>query len=70
MIIAAAIKQGEIIHSLPRPARHHDIIREMVNNGYPKPIKGEQGFIALFDKVAKIYEADSLRCPNCQIIRG
>ena len=45
MIIAAAIKHGSLIHILPKPARHHDIIREMVLNGYDKPITGEQGFI-------------------------
>lgn len=45
MIVAAAIKQGNLIHFLPQPARHNDIISEMVANGYPKPISGEQGFI-------------------------
>lgn len=45
MIVAAAIKYGSLIHFLPQPARHNDIIAEMVKNGYPKPISGEQGFI-------------------------
>jgi len=43
----AAIKSavdGKVI-SVDRPGRHHDVIRIMVEKGYPKPIKGEQGFV-------------------------
>jgi hypothetical protein len=29
MIVAAAILRGSLVLSLPRPARHHDIIRSM-----------------------------------------
>ncbi len=47
MIVAAAIKENGLIHFLPMPARHHDVIRAMVKNGYPKPIKGEQGFVTI-----------------------
>lgn len=61
MIIAAAIKQGELIHSLPRPARHHDIIHAMVVNGYKTPITGEQGFInnrgRFLDRIRALQEA-------------
>ena len=45
MIIAAAIKVGNLIHFMPQPARHNDILLEMAKNGVPKPIGGEQGFI-------------------------
>ena len=45
MIIAAAIKVGNLIHFMPQPARHNDILLEMAKNGLPKPIDGEQGFI-------------------------
>ena len=33
------------VHSVPQPGRHHDVIREMVELGYDKPIRGEQGFV-------------------------
>lgn len=46
MIICAAIKQDNAVYQLPKPARHHDIIRYMVEiAGLPKPITGEWGFI-------------------------
>lgn len=32
--------------------------------------QGSSISFSLSDKVAKIYEADSLRCPNCEVIRG
>ena len=44
-IVAAAIKQGNMICSVPRPGRHHDVIREMAKAGIPIPIVGEQGFL-------------------------
>jgi hypothetical protein len=30
---------------VPRPGRHHDVIRAMANVGFPTPITGEQGFV-------------------------
>lgn len=45
MIVCSAIRENGLIHVLPRPKRHHDIIHAMVTNGYKKPIQGEQGFI-------------------------
>lgn len=44
-IIAAAIKDGAVICTLPRPSRHHDIIKAMVKSGRPTPIDGAQGFL-------------------------
>jgi len=44
-IVAAAIKQGNMICSVPKPGRHHDVIREMARAGIPIPIDGEQGFL-------------------------
>lgn len=32
--------------------------------------EGSEIIFKLSDQIAKIYEADSLRCPNCQVIRG
>jgi hypothetical protein len=45
IVDCAAIKQDGKVWSIKRPARHHDIIRLMIKNGLPKPIKGEQGFV-------------------------
>lgn len=46
MITHVAIKREGIIYSLPRPARHHDVIRHMVDeHGVPPPIGSEQGFL-------------------------
>jgi hypothetical protein len=44
-IVAAAIKQDGMIFSVPRPGRHHDVIRRMARAGLPIPITGEQGFL-------------------------
>lgn len=46
MILTAAIRQDGVIYTLPRPARHHDIIKYMcVEKGVKPPVLGEQGFI-------------------------
>lgn len=44
-IVAAAIKQGKMVCSVPRPGRHGDVIREMASAGIPIPINGTQGFL-------------------------
>lgn len=41
----AAIREGDEVYTLSRPARHHDIIKHMVESGVPAPVTGEQGFI-------------------------
>lgn len=45
MITGVAIKFNQLTICLPKPNRHHDVIRYMVNGfGFPAPITGEQGF--------------------------
>ena len=44
-IVAAAIRQDGMICSVPRPGRHHHVIRAMATAGIPIPIVGEQGFL-------------------------
>lgn len=44
-IVAAAIKHGDMICSVPKPGRHHHVIREMARAGIEIPITGEQGFL-------------------------
>jgi hypothetical protein len=51
MIVAAAIRIGKLVCSVPRPGRHHDVIRACAKSGMPTPIgvmpglEDEQGFI-------------------------
>jgi hypothetical protein len=45
-IHAVAIRRQGVIYTLPRPARHHDVIAFMAGDcGMPTPITGEQGFL-------------------------
>lgn len=45
-IVAAAINLNGFIHTLPAPARHHDIIRYLAHDmKLPTPIMGDQGFM-------------------------
>lgn len=44
-VVAAAIKYRGVICSLPRPARHNDIIYALARAGQETPIVGEQGFL-------------------------
>jgi hypothetical protein len=43
----AAIKDHDgKVYTVPRPGRHHDVIKMMVNSYFrPIPITGEQGFV-------------------------
>lgn len=43
-ITGVAIKRGTRIYVLPRPKRHHDVIRFLASTGMDLPISGEQGF--------------------------
>lgn len=45
MIIAAAIRLGDVIAIVERPGRHHNIIHNLCDAGYPPPVVGQQGFI-------------------------
>lgn len=42
---SAAILIDGTVHSMLRPARHHDIIRRLAASGMDIPIQGEQGFV-------------------------
>ena len=45
MITGVAIQIDELWHVMPKPYRHHDIIRRLADAGMPTPISGKQGFI-------------------------
>lgn len=49
MIISVALKRDELIYSLPKPARHHDVIKAMVEAGIAETIDSsfEQGFLTV-----------------------
>lgn len=42
MIIGVAIKHGDLVIALPRPNRHHDVIKHMINVLGIKPPVGHQ----------------------------
>lgn len=50
MIVAAAIRFGDLICHMSPPCRHHDIIRACADAKMPLPIEGEQGFITASGK--------------------
>lgn len=41
----AAIKHAGLIHSVPRPGRHHNVIREMAKAGFGPECMHAQGFV-------------------------
>ena len=44
MITQAAVKLGGVIYTLPKPARHHDILHDMYQKLGRAPL-AEQGFL-------------------------
>lgn len=44
-IVAAAVKKGEEVYSLPPPARHHDILQHMATLGLKQEADDTQGFL-------------------------
>lgn len=43
-VVAAAIKKGRKIYSIPKPARHSDVVHAMIRMGLGEPSKEEYGF--------------------------
>jgi len=69
-IFVAAIKDSEGRPvCLPRPARHHDIIRAMADNGHKTPITGEQGFVTTRGRFVGRKEALEIATKAGQIIK-
>lgn len=62
MIVAAAVKYGDLITFLPAPARHHDVLRAFLANGIRKPgsyDRETQGFVT--DNAVFLGRADAMR---------
>lgn len=53
IVAAAIIDHNGVPVTLPRPARHHDLIRAMAERGDPTPISGEQGFVTSDGRFAR-----------------
>lgn len=48
MIVAAAIKFGDVVCFVPRPGRHHHVVRACADNGMPTPIGHGPGIVQGF----------------------
>lgn len=59
------------VYSLPRPARHHHLIKAMVLEGHTgKPLTGEQGFLCSNGQFATRETAKMIALANEQILPG
>jgi len=57
-VVAVAIEDRDgRVYQLPKPNRHHNVIKLMVNDGCKTPIIGEQGFILSNGRFANRIEA-------------
>jgi hypothetical protein len=58
MIVAAAIRSGKLVCSMPAPARHHDVMYAMADAGLPITREAaEQGFLTATGQFATRREA-------------
>lgn len=70
-IVGVAIKTDDgLICCLPKPNRHHDIIRKMASGGFDIPIKGKQGFITNGGLFVDRFQALSIAFAAKQILPG
>lgn len=69
MIIAVAIRTEQDTYELARPARHHNVIRELADRGHAIPITGEQGFIDDQRGFVNRYEAAQIALDQGQVTK-
>ena len=75
-ILAAAIQTDDgAIHYQPAPARHHDIIRQLREDGYEGPVQDDhqhsrQGFLLSNSKFANRKQAKHIALRAGQVIGG
>lgn len=68
LIVGVAIMhEGEMI-SLPKPARHHHVIRKIADSGGKTPVCGEQGFITEDGKFLNRFDGLEIAKNNNQIL--
>jgi hypothetical protein len=68
-IIAAAIKLGDKVYSVPRPGRHHNVIQQMRQQGVGRGdiAQGIQGFLTQSGQFLDRIEAAKLALSNGQV---
>ena len=73
-IIAAAIRFDGKVWTVPRPGRHHDVIRHITEIAKVNFVAGEQGFIAgtggVQGRFVDRYEARKIADAAGQVIAG
>jgi hypothetical protein len=67
IIVAAAIREGSLVCSVPRPGRHGDVMRQMATHGFPIPITGEQGFLTSDGLFVGRFEAKDIAVAAAQV---
>ena len=65
-IVAAAVIYEGVIFTIPKPARHHNIVHAMFYMGLPKLAQKEQGFILSNGQYINREEAAALALANGQ----
>ena len=69
-VVSVAIKLRDVVYSLPPPARHHDVIRDMrVRHGIVEDqnAEWEQGFLLNDGRFARRVAAGAIAVGNGQI---
>lgn len=64
----AAIKWGGLVHSVPAPGRHHDVIREMARRGFGPEAMTNQGFVTDVGQFVDRKEACAIATAAGQIV--
>lgn len=67
IITGVAIKQGDMIHSLPKPKRHSDVIIKMIMSGNYRMVEEQQGFVCNDGSFLNRTDARTLAVENGQI---
>lgn len=67
-IVAAAVRHDGLVCSLPPPARHHDVLHMMANNGIPQDEQTVQGFMTDSGRFVNRVEACQIADAAGQII--
>ena len=69
-LVGVAIYQNEEVHCLPRPARHSDLMRFMIERGLDVPVTGIQGFITNTNRFVSRAAAHAIAESAGQLING
>jgi hypothetical protein len=66
-IVAAAVQFNGVIFTIPKPARHHNIVHAMFYMGLPKLAQQEQGFLLDSGQYINRKDAAILALANGQV---